>query len=170
MKSVLARIDPKWGKLLETGQKTVDVHLSVPSAVPFRVYLYNPSAGPENDGGVIGEYVCTGIDEFKTSGMGVCFKRFRALHQSCMSIEEMKRFAKKGVAYGWQVSNLVMYIGMVPLTQVYEPCSKRCERCKYYCYDPHDEMPGFGESYCGMGDVESNLQPPEDWCYVEPLL
>lgn len=169
-KAVLARIDPDDIPLIFSGLKTVDVHLSVPDTdVPFTVYMYASSKDPECPGNVFGEFKCIDIDRFDCSGLGVKFKRFGALYQSRMSIEKMKDLANGGVVYGWQVASVWAYDKPVPITQFYEPCDKNCGKCSYSCYDPHDEMPGIGESYCGMGDVESNLQPPEDWCYVEPL-
>lgn len=169
-KAVLARINPDDISLIFSGQKTVDVHLSVPDiGVPFTVYMYAPSKEPECFGNIFGEFKCIGIDRFDCSGLGVKFKRFSALHQSYMSVEKIKELANGGTVYGWQIANVLVYDMAVPITQFYEPCDKNCCECDYRCYDPHDEMPGRGESYCGMGDVDSNLRPPEDWCYVEPI-
>ena len=170
-KAVLARISPDDILLIFSGLKTVDVHLSIPDIkVPFTVYMYAPSKDPDCPGNVFGEFKCIDIDIFDCSGPGVIFRRFSALHQSRMSLKQMKELANGGIVYGWQIASVWVYDKPVPITQFYEPCDKNCGECDYSCYDQHDEMPGgIGESYCGMGDVESNLQPPEDWCYVEPL-
>ena len=170
-KAVLAKISPDDILLIFSDLKTVDVHLSIPDIeVPFTVYMYAPYKDPDCPGNVVGEFKCIGIDIFDCSGPGVKFRRFSALHQSRMSLKKMKQFANGGIVYGWQIASVRVYDRPVSIEQFYEPCDKNCGECDYSCYDPHDEMPGgVGESYCGMGDVESNLQPPEDWCYVEPL-
>ena len=169
-KAVLARIDPKWHDAIASGEKLVDVHYTMPKLdFPFKVYLCEASKPNTDDGKVIGEYLCRGIDKFTILGTGVKFRRFRALYQSRMSLAEMVSFANgRESVYGWKLSDLKLYSESEPMTKFFEPCNEECETtCRYLCYDPHDEIPGAGEWYCGKGDIDSDLKVPEDWCYIE---
>lgn len=152
-KEILTRIDHDLADDIIAGRKTIDVHFRKPRLkLPFKVYLYDPVVD-----GCIGEYMCDRFFVFDPPST--------TLDKIGISVHD----AKNCIIYGWQMSKLKIYQHKVPISQFYEPCDKNCSECDYSCYDPHDEMPGRGESYCGIGDVESNLQPPEDWCYVEPL-
>lgn len=152
-KEILARIDHDLADDIIAGRKTIDVHFRKPRLkLPFKVYLYDPVVE-----GCIGEYMCDRLFVFDPHGT--------ALDKIGMSAHD----AKNCIIYGWQMSNVIIYRQKVPISQFYKPCRKKCGSCEYLCYDPHDEMPGRGESYCGMGDVDSNLHPPGDWCYVEPI-
>lgn len=168
-KAILLRIDPKWHDAIAGGKKTVEVRTSIPCiALPFRVYMCEQYGPSETDCHVVGEFTCTGYDEFTPIGTGsVRFKRFRALHETCMTIREIHDIANGKPVYGWRIYDLNMYREPVNLTEFYEPCNHNCGDCEYSCYDSHDEMPGRGEWYCGKGDIPSGIRPPTNWCYVE---
>lgn len=169
--AVLLRIDPRWHDAIASGKKTVEVRTSIPVIEPpFRVYMCKQYGPSETDCHVVGEFTCDGYDRFTPVGTGsVRFKRFRALHDTCMSIEEICNLANGEPVFGWRISDLRMYTEPVRMNQFYEPCIHDCGTCDFLCYDAHDEMPGRGEWYCGKGDIPSELQPPTDWCYVEKL-
>lgn len=169
--AVLLRIDPRWHDAIVSGKKTVDVRKTIPYfEAPFKVYMCEQYGPSETDCHVVGEFTCDGFDKFIPAGTGsIRFKRFRALHDTCMSIEEICNFANGEPVFGWRISGLRMYTSSLQIDEFYEPCIFDCGDCNYLCYDAHDEMPGRGEWYCGRGDMQSELQPPADWCYVEQL-
>lgn len=136
MKSVLISIRPKWCELIANSKKTVEVRKTKPKLdTPFKCYIYCTKGTPYlnrhnghlyleyNDilggkgnglyerlnGKVIGEFVCDKYDEFEPTNAGVRFRRFLALHETCLSLEEIRKYLNGSVGYGWRISDLVIY-------------------------------------------------------------
>ena len=122
-KAVLISIRPKWCDLIFRGEKTMEVRKSFPKLdAPFRAIVYCTKAKTTDEnflvtdktgynwlgnGKVIGEFICTGYDEFTPTDGGVKFKRFMALHD--LSVKELKEYLRGKIGYGWRISNLEIY-------------------------------------------------------------
>lgn len=183
MKSVLISIQPKWCELIASGKKTVEVRKTKPKLEPpFKCYIYCTkkdnigllSPSPllvRNErvcnGKVMGEFVCDRVDEITPTEKGVSFKRFSVLHDSCLSLAEIREYLGGKVGYGWHISDLVIYDEPKPLSAFEKPCK---------CIGEYE-----GETYCDClncddaGDSDFGIigcdkklkRPPQSWCYVE---
>lgn len=110
MKAVLISIKPKWCDLIRRGRKTVEVRKTCPKLeVPFKVYIYETMDGGRGSGLVFGEFVCNGFDVFRPIGKGISIKRFPALYESCLTLDEIVKYAQGEPVYGWQISQLKLY-------------------------------------------------------------
>ena len=127
-KAVLISIQPKWCRLIESGEKTVEVRKTRPKLeTPFKCYIYctlsgcneffretlqadvarwNKGKWGSKKGCVIGEFACSGFDEFTPTEHGVEFKRFFALHDSGLSADELRSYLNGKPGYGWRISDL----------------------------------------------------------------
>ena len=106
MKAVLISIKPKWCDLIRRGRKTVEVRKTCPKLeVPFKVYIYETMDGGRGSGLVFGEFVCNGFDVFRPIGKGISIKRFPALYESCLTLDEI-------VKYGWGLSSSPQFMQM----------------------------------------------------------
>lgn len=134
MKAVLISIHPKWCEKIFNGEKTIEVRKTAPKLeTPFKVYVYctkgkmhlyrNPNNGElflDGNGGyrggdyedryltgkVIGSFVCDGYDEFEKSEHGVRIKRFSALGETLLSVNEMREYiSDRKKVYGWRITD-----------------------------------------------------------------
>jgi predicted transcriptional regulator len=171
VKAVLISIKPKWCDLIRRGRKTVEVRKTCPKLeVPFKVYIYETMDGGRGSGLVFGEFVCNGFDVFRPIGKGISIKRFPALYESCLTLDEIVKYAQGEPVYGWQISQLKLYE----------------EPLKLEDFSRHGFCGMNGTGVCGNTDCE-NYQPscnymepptcaingcilyeaPQSWCYVE---
>lgn len=171
MKAVLISIKPKWCDLIRRGRKTVEVRKTCPKLeVPFKVYIYETMDGGRGSGLVFGEFVGIGFDVFRPIGKGISIKRFPALYESCLTLDEIVKYAQGEPVYGWQISQLKLYE----------------EPLKLEDFSRHGFCGMNGTGVCGNADCE-NYQPsgnymepptcavngctlyeaPQSWCYVE---
>lgn len=169
MKSVLISIQPKWVEKIANGQKTIEVRKTAPKCeVPFKCYIYctigNGIKGdyliPSNlqCGKVIGEFICNRIDVFTPSEHGIIFKRFRALYETRLTVDEMRKYAKGKTLYGWNISDLKIYDRPKELSEFRKLCKinlPMCDRCEYYS--------------TWNGRCENITRAPQSWCYVEEV-
>lgn len=172
MKAVLISIQPRFCELIASGEKTVEVRKTAPKLeAPFKVYIYctkkkkpdeygsiifykdpngicvdnGEGCSPLLTGMVIGEFVCDRMEEFTPTEKGVAFKRFRALHDTCLSVAEIRAYLGAKVGYGWHISNLVIYDEPKPLSKFMKPYGTIVK--------------AFDSPYI--------QRPPQSWCYVE---
>ena len=111
------------------------------------------------NGNVIGEFVCDRIEEFTPTEKGVAFKRFTALHNTCLSVAEIRAYLGGKVGYGWHISNLVIYDEPKPLTDFV------VRECIWENIRSNGCIDASGEQCC-----DCRLQrPPQSWCYVEEV-
>lgn len=168
MKSVLISIRPKWVEKIANGEKTIEVRKAAPKEVPFKCYIYcTIGNGVKGDylvpsgiqcGKVIGEFICNRIDVFTPSEHGIIFKRFRALYETRLTVDEMRKYAKGKTIYGWNISDLKIYDKPKELNEFRKPCKinlPMCDRCEYYS--------------TWNGRCENITRAPQGWCYVEEL-
>lgn len=168
MKAVLISIKPKWCDLIRRGRKTVEVRKTCPKLeVPFKVYIYETMDGGRGSGLVFGEFVCNGFDVFRPIGKGISIKRFPALYESCLTLDEIVKYAQGEPVYGWQISQLKLYE----------------EPLKLEDFSRHGFCGMNGTGVCGNADCENSgnyMEPPtcavngcilyeapQSWCYVE---
>lgn len=132
-----------------SGKEVVDVNSHLPA------YRYNAYLA---EGKVIGEFVCNRIDVFTPSEHGIIFKRFRALYETRLTVDEMRKYAKGKTLYGWNISDLKIYDKPKELSEFRKPCKinlPMCDRCEYYS--------------TWNGRCENITRAPSNWCYVEEL-
>lgn len=118
-KAVLISIRPKWCELIASGEKTIEVRKTKPSAIlPLKCYIYctKPSFPHEDflvfdagtnkakafygGGKVIGEFVCHDIFPVWPGYIG----------GDCLTFEEQEKYlGANGRGYGWFISDLVIY-------------------------------------------------------------
>lgn len=154
-------IKPKWCELIASGKKTVEVRKTKPKLdTPFKCYIYCTKCGKDDilwtsgtvgkmsdksNGKVIGEFVC----DFVYENIGYDSEG------TCLSADELKRYAKGKPLYAWHISDLVIYDKPKELEKFRHEC-KSC--CIPYLYDMPCEN-------CG----DNRVSPPQSWCYVEEL-
>ena len=142
MKAVLISIKPKWCDLIRRGRKTVEVRKTCPKLeVPFKVYIYETMDGGRGSGLVFGEFVCNGFDVFRPIGKGISIKRFPALYESCLTLDEIVKYAQGEPVYGWQISQLKLYE----------------EPLKLEDFSRHGFCGMNGTGVCGNADCENRL-------------
>lgn len=168
MKAILMSIQPKWVKKIVNGKKTIEVRKTRPKIeTPFKVYIYC-TKGKEVlvtdkvvswTKEVIGEFVCDMIEEFQIKGaLGVRFKRFTALYETCLKVKEMRDYAGNSpILYGWHISALKIYDKPKELGAFRKPCDYAGKG--YACYPDNCER-------CPWNTV---TRAPQSWAYVEEL-
>lgn len=152
MKSVLISIRPEWVEKIVNGEKTIEVRKSAPKEVPFKAYIYCTKDKPylyrvdddnnfeltntlrpktyeyvkdynEQNGKVIGEFICDKVDEykfhkgateFKSMGLSSSIYGFYLIFADdydsiCLSYDEVKDYGKGKTLYGWHISDLKIY-------------------------------------------------------------
>lgn len=203
MKSVMISIQPKWVEKILNGDKTVEVRKTKPKLeTPFKCYIYCtqgqktdallvgegqakmmvcsdhtkaiPFGGSIGNGKVVGEFVCDGFDEFRDDGKGIGFRRFMALHDTCLSLAEMKAYLNGSWGYGWHISDLKVYDMPKALNSFhrwYEDDTRPCSvgaKCKHEYFDYNEGCHACEIDFDGEDCVYTRLtRPPQSWCYVE---
>ena len=115
--AVLVSIQPKWCALITRGDKTIEIRKTKPKMEPpFKCYIYcsnSPkgwfwmtSPNVRRDGTVIGEFVCSNIEELKSN---MLFNAPELYSQSCMTRGEFFSYADKKTVYLWHISRLRVY-------------------------------------------------------------
>lgn len=183
MKAVMISIHPKWCELIERGKKTVEVRKTRPKLeTPFKVYIYetlgekiklsNVCKGTINRGcgKVIGEFVCNGITSLKAAGEVQAL--WNELQNTCISHDEIIKYANGKRLYYWNISDLVIYDKPKEIGEFKRFCDGvggkiGCKGCKYY-YTESNESIGFYEE-CGCDNLRPMKIPPQSWCYVEEV-
>lgn len=176
-KAVMLSIKPKWCELIANGKKTVEVRKTRPKLdTPFKGYIYCTKNGSytyhtrldENrlqhaevwNGKVIGEFVC----DFVYENIGYDSQG------TCLSADELKRYAKGKPLYAWHISDLVIY-------------DKPKELSEFQKEDFHEVLSNY-EDLFSIGVPEGCVvryppepkkedyiltSPPLSWQYVEEL-
>lgn len=123
-KGVIISIQPHWCELIAEGKKLVEVRKTFPSAYAkpfptapsgfdkFKSFIYCTQKGKSylSQGKVIGEFTCSGIETYGYNENGYGLKdEKKLLELSCLTAEELYHYLQGKKAYGWGVSDLVMY-------------------------------------------------------------
>lgn len=187
-KAVLISIQPKWCELIASGKKTVEVRKTKPKLLtPFKAYIYctqgkdlltsvNGKVNKPNEividlttnseiqelnGKVIGEFVCDWMTGLKADNLVQAY--YNNTKDTCLTDEEIKKYANGKKLYYWHISDLVIYNKPKDLIEFY--IWKKCHSCRDTGY----------ESTACMYDEDCKVpavitKPPQSWCYVEDLL
>lgn len=201
MKSVLISIQPKWCVLIAAGEKTVEVRKTRPKIdVPFKVYIYCtssnvheclmqnesgvkliycinyktaiPCGGEITNGKVMGEFICDCITGLKADNMVQAY--YNNTKDTCLTDEEIKRYANGKKLYYWHITNLVIYDKPKELGEFYVEGDCDCMNCKNcYWFDSgngYNVEDDCNLAYKGIAEHKSFkpiTRPPQSWCYVE---
>jgi predicted transcriptional regulator len=190
MRAVMISIQPKWVELIVSGIKTIEVRKTRPKIdTPFKCYIYcskskpylykNPNnnelfldrdlyrGGDYEDrflsGKVIGEFVCDYITSFKA--MGEVQALYNETKETCLSHDEIVKYANGRRLYYWHISQLKIYDKPKELGEFYSIAkngSDCCVGCIYH-ETPNYEAPCV-KCFC---DRKYLISPPQSWCYVE---
>lgn len=142
MKAVLISNQPKWVEKIANGKKTIEVRKTAPKQVPFKCYIYVTKDKPylyrvddddnfeltntlrpkvywyvkdynEQNGKVIGEFICDKIDEIVPDYNPVTTKFYYGYvadtEATCLSEEELQKYGKNKSLYFWHISDLKIY-------------------------------------------------------------
>lgn len=172
MKAVMISIQPEWCERIAVGAKTIEVRKTRPRLItPFKCYVYcskpkkasdNSSAfcQPPYSGKIIGEFICGRI--IQNSGKTIDILSSGMIEQTCLTVEEIYRYANKGSVYFWSISNFIRYATPKEIMTWKRPCisDSPCAFCKHAELDPVAEKL----------NCENRVQrPPQSWCYVEEI-
>jgi predicted transcriptional regulator len=161
MKSVLISIQPKWCKLICSGEKTVEVRKNRPNCeLPFKCYIYCTKGKPTftqsafcddiSNGKVIGEFVCDRIiDSFLNNNDGWF------VELGCLTQKEIDEYqGDKAILYGWHISDLKIYDKPKELSEFW---TIKCTNKKGTC----------GECKTKPNCIKPITRPFQSWGYVE---
>ena len=189
MKSVLLSIQPKWCKLIFSGEKTIEVRKTAPKLeTPFKVYVYQTKHKGKSivsealntvygGGKVIGEFVC---DEIYVRPANVIYygkgqeDYLDLLKSACMTEREVLDYMGGQFnrdTYFWHITNLKIYDKPKELGEFCVPCKEydsdkpHCGECDYYRYSPNDS--GDAQEECLCDGYKPLRRPPMSWQYVE---
>lgn len=171
--AVLISINPKWCKLIASGEKSIEVRKTKPKLMPpFKCYIYQtlPKHGDWNDrdGRVIGEFVCDSIFPLSFYASDASFFDTEPpfpVPGTCLTDKEIAEYLGNGkTGYGWHISGLKIYAEPIPVTDFW-----RLDKCPYVskneCTYPYHCFRAGQIKRCGV-PIE---RPPQSWCYVEEL-
>ena len=93
-KEIVISMHPENWELIKTGKKTIDIRKTRPDKIffPFRVYVYVTGGV-----GVVGTFICNQITTT------IRPEQFAGKRKSCMTEEELKRYANGKFICGWYV-------------------------------------------------------------------
>lgn len=170
-RAVLFSIKPKYCELIASGKKTVEVRKTQPKIpTPFKGYIYCTKGetayftrdifGNESlNGKVIGEFVCDKIITVDCDSVAPFDYNTKEYidKESCLSRDDFVKYTGFIMAYGWHISNLIIYDKPKELSEFIKPCPTpfQCDKC-------NDLVEHFG---CGR----TITRPPQSWCYVEEM-
>ena len=134
----------------------------------------SPFCCPPYTGKIIGEFTCSGFDEFTPTDKGVMFKRFSALYQTKLSLDEIRQYLNGKKGYGWRISDLIIYEEPKILAEFLKPCftpeMPYCPECTAggeYVSDTEAEFYRTdGECNTEWRCLNYLRRPPQSWCYV----
>ena len=189
MKSVLISIQPKWVEKIANGEKTIEVRTTRPKIeTPFKVNIYQSKKFVQaeigeankyrpflrqNQGKVIGEFVCDKVYELFPFGMGTGIELLDELvspemfcKESCLTEQEICDYIGEKDGYGWNISDLKIYDKPKELSEFKVECPTKnlingdCNFCKYTNFSFYGNRPKCN-AYL--------TRPPQSWCYVADL-
>lgn len=196
MKAVLISTRPEWCEKEASGEKNAEIRKTRPKLnPPFKVYIYQTKNRKHNgpnysDGKVIGEFVCDRIDYWNQhTHDDDTITLERASELSCVSEDDLVKYADLGHFYAWHISDLVIY---EKPRQLFDFCkrgalsmdelSDREELCQYCSDTGYGKYATYGSPngpvmcegrFCDKAYQEyldenfALTRPPQSWCYVE---
>lgn len=175
-KAVLISINPDWCDFIKNGIKTVEVRKSRPKLdVPFKVYIYcthgcsflvgakHPLSGNRM---VVGEFICDWITGVKCDNAAQA--AYNRKHDTCLSDDEIMKYANNGKLYYWHISELKIYDRPRELSELRAICRHYddglCGDCEYYDYANNES---YRYEECAVDGLKPITRPPQSWQYVE---
>lgn len=158
-------------------EKRIEVRKSAPKEVPFKAYIYCTKDKPylyrvdddnnfeltntlrpktyeyvkdynEQNGKVIGEFICDKVDEYSFSHYEAEYRVTRDEQKAmCLNHLELIRYGKGKTLCGWHISNLKIYGWHISDLKIYDKPKELSE-------------------FCGRKKL---TRPPQSWQYVEEL-
>lgn len=123
------------------------------------------------NGKVIGEFVCDRIFAADCDCVAPFDKNTKAYidKESCISKAEFVKYTKMRLAYGWHISDIVIYDKQKDLSEFYHKCEKTpCEGCEHLKYKKVNSKER--DWCCEYLNYQIPItRPPQSWCYVEEL-
>ena len=117
----------------------------------------------QGNGKVIGEFMCDRIDYWNHHiHDNDTITLERASELSCVSEDDIVKYADLGHFYAWHISDLVIYEKPRPLSDFKSPCDGFDKRCQVSCA----LITTDGISRCTRRQL---TRPPQSWCYVEEV-
>lgn len=117
--AVLISINPKWCKLIASGEKSIEVRKTRPKInAPFKCYIYctntKDTEHPDWLGKVIGEFTCDWCEQYMP-----CRTDFAELSAgSLVEPKELYEYANGKPLYGWHITDLKIYDKAKPLSDL----------------------------------------------------
>lgn len=128
-KAVMLSINPKWCKLIESGEKVIEIRKGKPKLeTPFKCYIYQTSSGKVGtglflgdgteimgrsvkNGTVIGEFTCDRVFPIRVFDNGTIQDYMcNDLAASCVPYDDIVSYIGNSKAgYGWHISGLTIY-------------------------------------------------------------
>lgn len=113
------------------------------------------------NGRIIGEFICNRIDVFTPSEHGIRFKRFRALYETRLTVDEMRKYANGKPVYGLHISDLKIYDKPKELSEFRKSGFMTEEEWLFNLYpNTHCHYEAWAKKF-------EIARPPQSWCYVE---
>ena len=120
-------------------------------------------------GKVVGEFVCDWIEEFVPTQKGIMFKRFSSLHDTGLSLDEIKQYSNGKNVFGWHISELKVYDVPKELKEFETPCTCTGEY-EGSTYSDCLFCDKAGDSDYGIIACDRKVKrPPQSWVYVEEI-
>lgn len=184
MNDILMSIQPKWCRLILSGEKTAEVRKTIPAGVktgkfeqPIKCFVYETKGKSETPwvdkyghmdfhgrGKVVGEFMCDGIYDVSYTMDG--FADFVDCKTSCMKPSDFIKYGKGKRLYRWHISELKVYDRPKDLSEFCFPEEKYCE--KELCGGcPYEQSANQYNEYADDCDWQRPLlRAPQSWCYV----
>ena len=166
-RAVLISVRPKYCELIANGEKTIEVQKTRPrTTTPFKCYIYctkdfyrkgDGYFQGKSCGKVIGEFVCDKIITVDCDSI-VPFDyntKDYINKESCLSRDDFVKYAGVKMAYGWHISNLVIYDEPKALSE-------------FYNYDTTYNN-AFGWAFSEEEKRIYLKRPPQSWRYVQEV-
>lgn len=127
---VIIPIRPKYVAKIRSGEKTIELRKSFPTACkpPFKVYIYETLGGQHNVkergcGAVVGEFTCTGatvmnnfMHKYFIDGLTVGQEE---LDKICIDYDTLMFYGREMQLFLWHIENPIFYEKPVPLFRFY---------------------------------------------------
>lgn len=169
MRELMISIQPKWCKLICSGEKTVEVRKNRPKCeLPFKCYIYCTKGKPTftqsafcddiSNGKVIGEFVCDRIYDITPTSPHKYDCGWNVYEEhSRLTFDEFRNYLREKNGYGWHITDLVVYDEPRELSKFGKPR----EEFEFSTVDSPTIMKVRGRP-------EFFDRPPMSWCYIEP--
>lgn len=202
-KAVMISIQSKWCDLIASGRKTIEVRKTAPKIdTPFKCYIYCTKDAKKHyyideygdrqveliPQKVIGEFVCDKVYDitpvpYYEEETGYKIPQV-VLDGSCLFAHDIITYLTRNDyrrnAYGWHISNLIIYDTPKDLGEFIVHCKEwdkvdhlpeelEC-RCCRYCQKEYDDYEPVIAVYNPICYGSKPLtRPPQSWCYVEEV-